>query len=58
MQKVMKWGNSIINNEELAEGLKGSKLADQLVNSNYVATKVEVVPASELTTDARGEGSH
>ena len=51
-------GNSIINNEELAEGLKGSKLADQLVNSNHVAAKVEEVPASELTTDARGEGSH
>ena len=51
-------GNSIINNEELAEGLKSSKLADQLVNSNHVAAKVEEVPASELTTDARGEGSH
>lgn len=48
-------GNSIINNEELAEGLKSSKLADQLVNSNHVATKVEVVHTSELTTDARGE---
>ena len=51
-------GNSIINNEELAEGLKSSKLADQLVNSNHVVAKVEEVPASELTTDARGEGSH
>ena len=51
-------GNSIINNEELAEGLKSSKLADQLVNSNHVATKVKVVHTSELTTDARGEGSH
>ena len=51
-------GNSIINNEELAEGLKGSKLADQLVNSNHVVAKVEEVPASELPTDARGEESH
>ena len=51
-------GNSIINNEELAEGLKGSKLADQLVNSNHEATKVEEAHASKLTTDARGEGTH
>ncbi len=50
-------GNSIINNEELAEGLKGSKLADQLVNSNHVVAKVEEVPASELPTDARGGGN-
>ena len=51
-------GNSIINNEELAVGLKGSKLADQLVNFKQEPVKVEKGPANELTTDARGEGTH
>ena len=36
-EKGYEVGNSsIINNEELAEGLKHSKLADQLVNTNHV----------------------
>ena len=48
----------LVSHGGLAEGLKSSKLADQLVNSNHVVAKVEEVPASELTTDARGEGAH
>jgi len=48
----------IINNEELAVGLKHSKLADQLLGEHNVGAKTISSPTNEDVNAVRGEGTH
>ena len=56
-EKGYEVGKSIINNEELAEGLKHSKLADQLLSEHKGANTVSS-PINENSDVVRGEGVH
>ena len=51
-------GNSIINNEELAEGLKHSKLANQLLSNYNVGANTINSPIDKHTNVVRGEDIH
>ena len=49
---------SIINNEELAVGLKHSKLADQLLGEHNVGANTISSPTNKDVNVVRGEGTH
>lgn len=57
-EKGYEVGKSIINNEELAVGLKHSKLADQLLGEHNVGAKTISSPTNEDVNAVRGEGTH
>ena len=57
-EKGFEIGKSIINNEELAEGLKHSKLANQLLSKHNVGVNTISSPINEHTNVVRGEGTH
>ena len=57
-EKGYEVGKSIINNEELAEGLKHSKLADQLLSEHNVGAHKMSSPINENSDVVRGEGVH
>ena len=57
-EKGYEIGKSIINNEELAVGLKHSKLADQLLDNHNVGAKTISSPTNEDVNAVRGEGTH
>ena len=57
-EKGYEVGKSIINNEELAEGLKHSKLADQLLSEHNVGANTISAPINENSDVVRGEGVH
>ena len=57
-EKGYEVGKSIINNEELAVGLKHSKLADQLLDDHNVGAKTISSPTNEDVNAVRGEGTH
>ena len=57
-EKGYEVGKSIINNEELAEGLKHSKLANQLLSKHNVGVNTISSPINEHTNVVRGEGTH
>ena len=57
-EKGYEVGKSIINNEELAVGLKHSKLADQLLDIHNVGAKTISSPINEDVNIVRGEGTH
>ena len=57
-EKGYEVGKSIINNEELAVGLKHSKLADQLLDNHNVGANTISSPTNEDVNAVRGEGTH
>ena len=57
-EKGYEVGKSIINNEELAEGLKHSKLADQLLSEHNVGNHKMSSPNNGNSDVVRGEGVH
>ena len=57
-EKGYEVGKSIINNEELAVGLKHSKLADQLLDDHNVGAKTISSPTNKDVNTVRGEGAH
>ena len=57
-EKGYEVGKSIINNEELAEGLKHSKLADQLLSEHNVGAHKMSSPINENSDVVRWEGVH
>ena len=57
-EKGYEVGKSIINNEELAEALKHSKLADQLLSEHNVGAHKMSSPNNENSDVVRGEGVH
>ena len=57
-EKGYEVGKSIINNEELAVGLKHCKLADQLLDDHNVEAKTISSPTNEDVNAVRGEGTH
>ena len=57
-EKGYEIGKSIINNEELAVGLKHSKLADQLLDNHNVGAKTISSPTNEDVNPVRGEDTH
>ena len=57
-EKGYEVGKSIINNEELAEGLKHSKLANQLLSEHNIGANTISSPINENSDVVRGEGVH